>query len=72
LPNKQYHYLYSYKSASERATVNPLAQTREQVAFHDGQQCVGTVCTTLIAWSEKHYLEFDPKSGNLLAWWIEK
>lgn len=72
LPNKQYHYLYSYKSAAERDTLNPLAQTKEQVAFRDGQQCVGTACTTLIAWSEGRYLEFDPKSGSLLAWWIQK
>ena len=42
------------------------------VAFRDGQQCVGTVCTTLIKWSDSQFLEFDAKSGNLVAWWIEK
>jgi len=33
------------------------------VAFRDGQQCVGTVCTTLIKWSDRQFLEFDPKTA---------
>lgn len=72
LPNKQFHYLYSYKSATERDTMSPIAVVHEQVSYQNGQQCVGTVCTTLIAWADREYLEFDSNSGNLLAWWVEK
>jgi hypothetical protein len=72
LPDKQFHYLYQYKSASLRDIMSPVAQSQEAVSYHDGQQCVGSICTTLIKWSDRQYLEFDSKSGNLVAWWIEK
>ena len=72
LPDKQFHYLYQYKSATARDTMSPIALSHETVAFRDGAQCVGTVCTTLIKWSDRQFLEFDAKSGNLVAWWIEK
>jgi pimeloyl-ACP methyl ester carboxylesterase len=72
LPNKQYHYLYDYKSASQREIMSPLALSHEDVSFRNGQQCVGSVCSTLIKWSERELLEFDPRSGNLIAWWIER
>ncbi len=72
LPNKQYHYLYTYKSATERDAVSPLTLSQEDVSFDDGEQCVGTACSILIAWSGRELLEFDPKSGDLVAWWVEK
>jgi pimeloyl-ACP methyl ester carboxylesterase len=72
LPNRQYHYLYQYRTAARRDTMSPLAQSQEDVSFNNGQQCVGTTCSSLIKWSEHELLEFDTEHGNLIAWWVEK
>jgi hypothetical protein len=71
LPDKKYHYFYQYKSATERDIMSPVAQSHETVSYRDGQQCVGSVCSVLLSWSDSQFLEFDPKSGSLIAWWIE-
>ncbi len=62
---------YDYVSASERTKLIADAFSRERFSFRDGLLCAEGKCTSLIRWSDSELLEFDPKSGDLIAWWIE-
>ena len=62
---------YDYVSASERTKLIADAFSRERFSFRDGLLCAESKCTSLIRWSDSELLEFDPKSGDLIAWWIE-
>jgi hypothetical protein len=51
--------------------MQPLQEGLESYVFRGGLLCAADNCTALIRWSEREILEFDPKTGNLRAWWIE-
>jgi pimeloyl-ACP methyl ester carboxylesterase len=62
---------YDYTTAAQRKTAHTEGAVVEPVAFQNGLHCAGGACTKLIRWSERQVLEFDPRSGKLIAWWIE-
>jgi hypothetical protein len=62
---------FDYVSANQRVVMESDAEHHETVTFRDGLQCVGATCRALIQWSDHEVLEFDPKSGELKAWWVE-
>jgi hypothetical protein len=63
---------YEYSSAAQRINMNALQKSRESFEFRDGLHCVGAICSLLVHWSDGEMLEFDPKTRNLRAWWIER
>jgi pimeloyl-ACP methyl ester carboxylesterase len=62
---------FDYVSANQRVVLESTSENRETVTFRDGLQCIAGACRVLIAWSDREVLEFDPKSGELRAWWVE-
>jgi hypothetical protein len=60
-----------YISSSQRTDLQPVSEVRETYSFRDGLLCAEGECSTLIRWSEREILEFEPKTGDLKAWWIE-
>ncbi len=62
---------FDYVAPGVRAVMLSTGETREPIAFRDGLQCAGDVCSILLRWSADEILEFDPKSGAIKAWWIE-
>jgi pimeloyl-ACP methyl ester carboxylesterase len=62
---------YDYVSSSQRTDLQPVSEVRETYSFKDGLLCATGECSTLIRWSEREILEFEPKTGDLKAWWIE-
>ena len=62
---------YDYTAADRRTNLRAEAESRESVAFRDGLRCVAGTCSRLIQWADGQILEFDPKTGNLRAWWVE-
>ena len=62
---------YRYIASGRRMTMTGAEETPEDFTFKDGMHCVGGECTKLVRWSDGYLLGFDPKTGNLNAWWIE-
>ena len=62
---------YRYVAPGRRMTMAGSDETPEDVTFKDGLHCASDTCTRLVRWSDGHLLEFDPKTGNLDAWWVE-
>jgi pimeloyl-ACP methyl ester carboxylesterase len=62
---------YDYLSAAQRKTVHTDSSRIEPIAFRNGMHCVSGSCTKLIKWGDEQLLEFDPRTGKLVAWWIE-
>jgi pimeloyl-ACP methyl ester carboxylesterase len=69
--NIQFNRQYDFISPVQRDTMQPLQEGLESYVFRGGLLCAADNCTALIRWSEREILEFDPKTGNLRAWWIE-
>ncbi len=67
LVSKYYHYV----SPTQRVTSKDRVQVPEDVAFRGGLHCAGETCSELIRWSDGYFLEFDPKTKDVIAWWIE-
>ena len=62
---------YQYVSGTQRKRMEFDGITSEAVSFRDRLHCAGGQCSKLIDWGEGQLLEFEPKSGNLAAWWVE-
>jgi pimeloyl-ACP methyl ester carboxylesterase len=63
-----------YRFISVRERVRMLccsAETHEGISLREGILCAGNTCSKLVKWSEGQLLEFDAKTGQLKAWWIE-
>lgn len=56
----------------ERVNLQFDEDFREPFAFFSGLLCTAKSCSQLIRFSEREILEFDPRTGNLTAWWIER
>ena len=63
---------YDYVAATQRLKMNTDGIARESVSFRDGLHCVGGACSKLIQWADGRLLEFDSKTGDLRAWWVEE
>ena len=62
---------YRYVSPKQRMAMVGKNEIPEDFTFRDGLHCAGSACSRLVRWSDGYMLEFDPKTGNLDAWWIE-
>jgi hypothetical protein len=71
LAERVMHY-YEYVSPTQRKHAKTEGTKSEGVSFRDGFHCAGGQCNKLLVWSEGQLLEFEPKSGKLVAWWVEK
>jgi hypothetical protein len=62
---------YEFVGTNEWLQTNHSDEFREAISFRDGLLCVGGTCSVLLTWSDGYLLQFEPQTGNLLAWWVE-
>jgi hypothetical protein len=62
---------YEFVGPTQLLQTNHNNELRRSISFRDGLLCVGGSCHVLLDWSDGYLLEFEPETGNLLAWWIE-
>jgi pimeloyl-ACP methyl ester carboxylesterase len=61
-----------YVSRQKRKSMQREAESLVDFHFRDGIHCAGTACGRLVKWSDDRLLEFDPESGKIKGWWIER
>ena len=62
---------YRYTAPGKRMVTEGGGERPQDVTFHDGLHCADKTCSRLVRWSDGYILEFDPKTGDLDAWWVE-
>src|SRR5262249_21082637 len=50
----------------------PQEKTQTSWSLKDRLLCLQRDCQIIRRWDQRRYLGFDPKSGTISSWWIEK
>ena len=63
---------WQYVSLTQRHGRGAISEVDQAVNFRGGLHCSDGACRRLVKWSDREDLEFDLKSGDLAAWWIQR
>jgi hypothetical protein len=63
---------YEYASVSRRRYASGNGTKGEGYTLAKGLHCVAERCGKLLQWTDGQLLEFEPKSGKTIAWWVEQ